>query len=323
MEQEIYTREELANTAGVSEERIESLEEEGLFSPSGLTAGEVPFYRQEKLVEITKVLQLLDMGYGSTEVRKIVEKVGVPGTRRGRGTRGHYLTVGELAEKAGVGARTIKHWEEKGIIAPSTRSEGGFRLYQKDYVYIVQSIKDLQLFGYRLEDIKEVVDLFSLLTSIKEGSSGLQGEEVLEGLARMTEKIKELKSHTRQLKDGIRRWDRLLDERRKDIGRVKEKVRRTLHEKKRKDHKIEMAGKSPSGSRTRHPMKPVEEGESWGYASGWECILNSYLGIFLKEEETEMKNGKNIFREFILPFVIAQVLTGGCCAGWVYHWVNM
>ncbi len=43
----------------------------------------------------------------------------------------------------------------------------------------------------------------------------------------------------------------------------------------------------------------------------------------MKEEDTEMEKAKNIFRDFILPFVIAQVLTGGCCAGWVYHWVNM
>ncbi len=262
MEQEVYERTELARAAGVSEERIESLEKEGLFSPSGLTAGEVPYYGQEKLTEVTKVLQLLGMGYGSAEVKKIVERVGVPGTRRGRGTRGLYLTVGELAEKAGVGVRTIKHWEEKGIIAPSTRSEGGFRLYQKDYVYIVQSIKDLQLFGYKLEDIKEVVDLFRLLTSIKEGSSGLEGEEVLEGLARMTDKIKELKNHTHQLKDGIRRWDRLLDDRRKDIMRVKEKVRRTLPDKKRKPHHAETAGKPSSDPRVTPRMEPVEEGES-------------------------------------------------------------
>jgi len=74
-----------AKAAGVPGERIESLDKEGLFSPSGLTAGEVPFYSREKLVEITKVFQLLDMGYGSTEVKKIVERVGVPGTRRQRG----------------------------------------------------------------------------------------------------------------------------------------------------------------------------------------------------------------------------------------------
>ena len=266
MEQEVYTREDLAGKVEVSEERIENLEKEGLFSPSGLTAGDVPYYRQEKIVEITKVLQLLEVGYGPAEVKKIVERVGVPGTRRGRGTRGLYLTVGELAEKAGVGVRTIKHWEEKGIIAPSTRSEGGFRLYQKDYISIVQTIKDLQLFGYKLEDIKEVADLFRLLNAIKEGSSGLEDEEALERLGDMKEKIKDLKSHTDQLKAGLRRWERMLDERRKEIWRVKEKIRRSLQEKKRKTPKAggseRSSGESPLESPPEPPLELVEEGES-------------------------------------------------------------
>ncbi|MFC1890491.1 MerR family transcriptional regulator [Thermodesulfobacteriota bacterium] len=248
MEQEVYTREDLAKAAGIAEEKVESLEKEGLFSPSGVTAGDVPFYKQDKLVEITKVLQLLDLGYGPGEVRKIVEKVGVPGTRRGRGSKGLYLTVGELAEKVGLGARTIKYWEEKGIIAPSTRSEGGFRLYQKDYVYIVQTIKDLQLFGYKLEDIKEVADLFRLLTSIREGSSDLGEEKALERLNDMKEKIKDLKSHTDQLKAGLRRWDRILEERRKEIWRVKEKIRRSLNEKKKKSLKTVKPGDVTRGN---------------------------------------------------------------------------
>ena len=242
MEQEVYTREDLAKAAGIAEDKVEGLEKDGLFSPSGVTAGDVPFYKQDKLVEITKVLQLLDLGYGPIDVRKIVEKVGVPGTRRGRGSKGLYLTVGELAEKAGLGVRTIKHWEEKGIIAPSTRSEGGFRLYQKEYVYIVQTIKDLQLFGYKLEDIKKVADLFRLLTSIREGSSSLRDEAALERLNGMKEKIKDLKSHTDELKAGLRRWDRILEERRKEIGRVKEKIRRSLNEKKKKSAKTAKPG---------------------------------------------------------------------------------
>ena len=40
-----------------------------------------------------------------------------------------YLTVGNLADKIGVSPRTIKHWEDKGIIEPDMRSDGGFRLY--------------------------------------------------------------------------------------------------------------------------------------------------------------------------------------------------
>ncbi len=44
---------------------------------------------------------------------------------------------------------------------------------------------------------------------------------------------------------------------------------------------------------------------------------------FLIEEGMEMKKGKKVFCEFILPFVVSQALLAGCCAGWVYLWVNM
>ena len=43
----------------------------------------------------------------------------------------------------------------------------------------------------------------------------------------------------------------------------------------------------------------------------------------LKEEGMEMKKSKKVFYEFILPFVISQTLIAGCCAGWVYLWINM
>ena len=262
MDQEIYTREELAQAAKISEEKIGSLEKEGLFSPSGLTAGEVPFYNQDKLKEISKVLQLLEMGYEPGEVKKIVERVGVPGAKRGRGSRGLYLTVGELSEKTGVGNRTIKHWEEKGIIAPDTRSGGGFRLYQNYYVMIIQLIKDLQLFGFKLEEIKEVADLYRLFISIKEGTSGLSEDETLERLDDMTEKTKSLKDYTDELKEGIRRWEKLLDEKRKEISRVKDKLRRTKDLNKRKSKKSGKAGKSSKGPAPEPSLKPAKAEKS-------------------------------------------------------------
>ncbi|MCK7489606.1 MAG: MerR family DNA-binding transcriptional regulator [Anaerotruncus sp.] len=50
-----------------------------------------------------------------------------PGTdsgRRRRRRRTSFLTVGNLAERSGVSPRTIKHWEDKGIIEPDMRTRG-------------------------------------------------------------------------------------------------------------------------------------------------------------------------------------------------------
>jgi DNA-binding transcriptional MerR regulator len=42
---------------------------------------------------------------------------------------GRLMQIGEAAERVGLSIRTIRHYEEAGLIVPSARSEGGFRLY--------------------------------------------------------------------------------------------------------------------------------------------------------------------------------------------------
>ena len=39
------------------------------------------------------------------------------------------MQIGEAAERVGLSIRTIRHYEEVGLIVPSARSGGGFRLY--------------------------------------------------------------------------------------------------------------------------------------------------------------------------------------------------
>lgn len=70
-----------------------------------------------------------------------------------------YLQIGEVAERTGVTQRTLRFYEEKGLLKPPTRLEGGFRLYSEDDVARVERIKRLQtLLGFTLADIKEMVE---------------------------------------------------------------------------------------------------------------------------------------------------------------------
>ena len=39
------------------------------------------------------------------------------------------MHIGELAERTALSQRTIRHYDEIGLLTPSGRSEGGFRLY--------------------------------------------------------------------------------------------------------------------------------------------------------------------------------------------------
>lgn len=75
------------------------------------------------------------------------------------GTSEAYLQIGEVAERTGVTQRTLRFYEEKGLLKPPSRLEGGFRLYSEDDVLRVEQIRRLQtLLGFTLADIKEMVE---------------------------------------------------------------------------------------------------------------------------------------------------------------------
>jgi DNA-binding transcriptional MerR regulator len=69
------------------------------------------------------------------------------------------LQIGEVADRTGVTQRTLRFYEERGLLKPPTRMDGGFRLYSEDDVGRVEQIKRLQsLLGLTLAEIKEMVE---------------------------------------------------------------------------------------------------------------------------------------------------------------------
>ena len=80
-------------------------------------------------------------------------------TRRAPEIAGAYLQIGEVAERTGVTQRTLRFYEEKGLLKPPSRMEGGFRLYSEEDVRRVEEIRRLQkLLGFALAEIKEMVE---------------------------------------------------------------------------------------------------------------------------------------------------------------------
>jgi DNA-binding transcriptional MerR regulator len=70
-----------------------------------------------------------------------------------------YLQIGEVAERTGVTQRTLRFYEEKGLLKPPTRMDGGFRLYSDADIHRVEAIKRLQQhLGFSLAEIKEMVE---------------------------------------------------------------------------------------------------------------------------------------------------------------------
>jgi DNA-binding transcriptional MerR regulator len=82
--------------------------------------------------------------------------------------KGAHLQIGEVAERTGVTQRTLRFYEEKGLLRSPSRMEGGFRLYSDEDVARVERIKRLQnLLGVSLAEIKEMVDAEEVKLQLK------------------------------------------------------------------------------------------------------------------------------------------------------------
>jgi len=66
-----------------------------------------------------------------------------------------FMLVGELAKKAGVTTRTLRHYDREGLLSPSQESDSGYRLYtDKDLAKLMQILMMKQI-GFSLSEIKK------------------------------------------------------------------------------------------------------------------------------------------------------------------------
>ena len=246
----IYDFATTASKVGVSLDTLGEWVKEKIITPSVMADKAEPFFDGQDLIQLEQIKHLQDAGYNIADIRKITKKIGLPQAdrlkKRTRRTT-QYLTVGELAKRSGLNARTIKYWEERGIIGPTTRSEGGFRLYEESFVLFCNLIQDLQLFGYSLDEIKEAAELFRQFYEIKTGGFSGTRKEKLGHLETMQEKINLLFQRMQKLNEGIDRWKRLLKEKQTEIQAIQKRERREQNKSKTAAKNVSKA-KSPAVS---------------------------------------------------------------------------
>jgi len=112
-----------------------------------------------------------------------------------------YMTVGEVAKKLGTTVRTLQYYDKEGLLSPSTKSEGGRRLYtDKDLITLYQ-IVSLKSLGFSLDDIKQ--HLISLETptdvanALTEQADNIRGK--IEQLTASLTAIEQLKAEVLQM----------------------------------------------------------------------------------------------------------------------------
>ena len=105
------------------------------------------------------------------------------------------LTIGKLAALAEVTADTLRYYEREKLIDPADRSEGGYRLYDKDSVRRIQFIKQAQHCGFTLAEIRELL----VLRSRDAACCGDVRKRAIEKKLQLEHKIRAMKSMSKAL----------------------------------------------------------------------------------------------------------------------------
>jgi MerR family copper efflux transcriptional regulator len=71
----------------------------------------------------------------------------------------NLLQIGDAAERVGLSLRTVRYWEEIGLVEPESRSKGGFRLYSEADLARLLVVKAMKPLGLTLEQMREILDL--------------------------------------------------------------------------------------------------------------------------------------------------------------------
>jgi DNA-binding transcriptional MerR regulator len=131
----------------------------------------------------------------------MTEQAGEAHSSRGK----DLIKIGDFARQAGTNLRTLRYYEEIGLLQPATRSSGGFRYYRAKDLDRLRMVASLQGLGLDLAHIRELMDT---------GKNGLPRKEFV---ARIQ---KALREQVALLEERIA----ALAAQRDDLGRALDKV---------------------------------------------------------------------------------------------------
>lgn len=131
-----------------------------------------------------------------------------------------HMQIGEVAQQTGLSLRTIRYYEEMGLVAPSARSAGGFRLYTDSDVARLQLIKRMKPLDFSLEETK---DLLVTLDALDDAEPGDARDELVGRLEMFQEAAK---ARVAAVREQLAVADGFAADLRREISRHKRTARR-------------------------------------------------------------------------------------------------
>lgn len=141
------------------------------------------------------------------------------------------LRIDQVATRTGLTKRTLRYYEEIGLLDPPTRTEGGYRLYSEADVRRVEGIKRLRsLLGFSLAEVRDLVRVDEERARMRDAwqregdpSARLKQLDEIEGLVRgqlqvVEEKLVGLEDMRASLRERLVRYEALRAQLRAQLG---------------------------------------------------------------------------------------------------------
>ena len=133
------------------------------------------------------------------------------------GEKGVRLRIGKLAGRTGTSVRTIRYYEQRGLLAPIGRTPAGYRLYDQRAILVLKTIRKLRMLGLSIADITELKRGYNLSKVCDEPMLGTYIgllEQRLKDVDRRMTELQDLKKELTEHRDrleGLRRTDRKIN----------------------------------------------------------------------------------------------------------------
>ena len=75
------------------------------------------------------------------------------------------MHIGAVAECTGLSQRTLRHYDDIGLVSPSLRSEGGFRLYTEEDLHRLLLIRRMKPLEFSLQEMHDLLALTNTVAS--------------------------------------------------------------------------------------------------------------------------------------------------------------
>lgn len=113
------------------------------------------------------------------------------------------MKIGEVSKKSGVGIEALRFYEKSGLLDRPDRTYSGYRLYPHEVLERIAFIKQAQLLGFSLDEIRQ------LISQKKIGESPcLEARDIIRRrLSELNEKIDQLVKHRDEVTEALTEWN--------------------------------------------------------------------------------------------------------------------